>query len=123
MEQSGKNFSMVRGDTENLVVSIEVEGVATPLVTGDTVYFTMTKKGATRLETLATTPYLTKTITSFTDGLADIPFAHEDTADIVIDGEDGFNEYDIEVKAVFADGDQKTAMLAGTLKVYGGKSV
>jgi hypothetical protein len=122
MEQVGKTFSMVRGNTENIVVDIEVDGIATPLVTGDVVNFTMTKRGATRQETLCTTPTIIRAITTFPNGVADIEFAHEDTADIVITSESGMDEYDLEIGVVFADGDRKTPILGGLLKLYGAKN-
>lgn len=119
MEQNNKSFSMVRGDTENIVVSLETDGVATALVTGDTVNFTMRKTGANGLETLNGDIVLAKTITTFTNGVADIEFTNADTKDIVITGEEGYNEYVFEVEVLFADGERKTVLRGATLKIYG----
>ena len=118
MELVRTNASMTRGDTETLVVAIYNESdVLVPLVSGDTVTFTMKPKCADPLDTLAQTATLTKTVTSFTDGTAEIEFVHDDTKDIVITGA-GFNEYAYEIEVLFADNQRKTVM-NGTLKLWG----
>ena len=109
---------MTRGDTETLTVAIYNESdVLVPLVSGDTVTFTMKPKCADPLDTLAQTATLTKTVTSFTDGLAEISFASADTSSIEV-GDGGFNEYVYEIEVLFADNQRKTVM-NGTLKLWG----
>ena len=93
------NMSMVIGNTESFNVGAEIDGVDTPLVTGDTVYFTVKKS------TTATTKILQKTITSFTDGLAVVSLSASDTSSL----QAGKYVYDIKVN--FASGDEKTIVL------------
>jgi hypothetical protein len=109
---------MTRGDTETLTVAIYNESdVLVPLVTGDTVTFTMKPKCADLKDTLAQTATLSKVVTSFSAGLAEINFASADTASIEV-GEGGYNEYVYEIEVLFDDGERKTVM-NGTLKLWG----
>jgi len=90
------NMSMVKGDTSSLNVAVEIDGIDTPLVTGDTVYFTIKKS------TTATPKMLQKIITSFTDGVAVIALIASDTSSLEV----GTYVYDIQIN--FDTGDVKT---------------
>ena len=89
-------MSMYKGNTASFKVSSEIGGVDTPLVTGDTVYFTVKKS------TSATTKILQKIITSFIDGEAVISLDASDTSSLTA----GNYVYDIQIN--FASGDVKT---------------
>lgn len=76
MEIKGTNISMRKGNTENLSLSITLNGVAAPFVNGDVV------KLALKSHINDPEPVLAKTITTFTDGKAIINFTVNDTKDL-----------------------------------------
>jgi len=87
------NISIPWGNTGSFSVSATIDDVATSLVTGDTVYFTI------KNSTSATPKILQKTITSFTDGVASVSLTSADTKSL----KPGIYKYDI--KVIFANGD------------------
>lgn len=101
------NMSMVKGDTASFNVAVEIDGVDTPLVAGDTVYFTVKKS------TTATTKILQKTITSFTNGEAVITLAAADTSTLQV----GSYVYDIQIN--FVSGDVKTIVEPSEFELTG----
>ena len=87
MEVSGNNISMIRGDTDAIEISAEDgDGVAIPLVEGDTIYFTVKENTETDDKILQ------KIITDFTLGEALITLFPADTKDL----EAGVYVYDIQ---------------------------
>lgn len=74
MKVSGTDLSMIRGDSESIVLSLKKDGNIIPFNQGDTVYFTVKESSAT--EKIA----LQKIITEFNeDGTCIIEIEPEDT--------------------------------------------
>ena len=92
---SGTDLSMIRGDTETLVISCQEEdGTPRPFVAGDKVTMTVAAPLVPqRLE---------KTISIFVDGTAVITLTHMDTNDLPP------GEYTYDVQLTAADGTVKT---------------
>ena len=73
MKMDGTRLSMIRGDTETLLVTCEdATGAARPFEEGDTVHLTVGLENGIR-------KILQKTVTVFQDGGAVFHFGHEDT--------------------------------------------
>ena len=87
MDVSGTNLSMIRGDTEAISIAAEDgDGVAIPLVAGDTIYFTVKENTETDDKIIQ------KIVTEFTLGEALITLFPADTKDL----EAGVFVYDIQ---------------------------
>ena len=93
----GTTIEMFRGDSETLTVTArdKVTKVAIPLVTGDTVKFTVRRKENDVIT-------FQKVVTTFTDGNALVTILPADT----VGKEPGRYVYDVEI--TFAGGDVKT---------------
>lgn len=102
---AGTNIEMTRGDSEAIVVTFKQDGVAVPLVTGDTVYFTIKNKFT------ETEKVLQKIITEFVDGAAEIIIYPEDTKELQ------FKTYTYDVQVTFANGSVKTIIKPSSFKV------
>ena len=77
MKIKGTNISMTRGDSEAIKVTVkDTLGNVVPLVTGDTIYFTV------RDHMMSTTKIIEKIITEFDDGQALITIDPQDTNDL-----------------------------------------
>lgn len=88
MQITNSNMSMTRGDSESFTVFYtDASGINIPLVTGDTIYFTVKNSIYTK-DTI-----LQKVITEFNDGKAVIVITHIDTKDIPY----GLYYYDIQL--------------------------
>lgn len=98
MQISGTNISMIRGDSESIVVSCTIDGTETAFVDGDTVYFTV-KKYPTDTEKV-----LQKIVTTFTGGKAYIDIAPSDTKPLE------FLQYAYDIQISFADGTVQTVV-------------
>lgn len=93
------NITMVAGDTRTITVELRVGDAQQPLVTGDTVYFTVKEKACLDAKVLQ------KTVTAFTvDGLAVINIDPADTASL----ETKAYVYDIQI--TLADGKTYTVV-------------
>lgn len=89
----GTNLSMIRGDSESITVSLtDEQGSSTPLIDGDTIYFTV----KTTVHT--TSKILQKVVTLFEDGVAYIEITPEDTKSLI------FRDYVYDVQLTRADG-------------------
>jgi len=98
MRINGTSITMVRGDSEQINVSLTQDGAAVELVTGDTVYMTIRKS-------IAAAPNLSKTVTVFnSSGIAEIVLNPSDTKTMAYD------EYMYDVQVKFADGTVKTVI-------------
>jgi len=86
MDISSNTIVLNRGDTGSFSLGYEINDISVPLITGDTVTFTMSKN-------YGETPTLQKIATSFTDGEAVFSFTEADTIDIVIDAKERQNTY------------------------------
>ena len=98
MTVSGNRLIMTRGDSEAITVSLTEDGVARPLVAGDTVYFTV-KRTPNNVEKM-----LQKVVTTFTDGIALISIAPSDTASMA------FADYAYDIQINLANGTVKTVV-------------
>ena len=77
MKIQGTNISMTRGDSEVIKVTVkDTSGNVVPLVTGDTIYFTV------RENILNKTKIIEKIITEFDNGEALITINPQDTNDL-----------------------------------------
>lgn len=77
MKIKGTNISMTRGDSEAIKVTVkDTLGNTIPLVTGDTISFTV------REYMMSTTKVIEKIITEFDDGTALININPQDTNDL-----------------------------------------
>lgn len=95
MTINGTDISMLRGDTECLVVNCQTEdGQSRPFAEGDKVTFTVGTSFGRAL--------LTKTVTEFPDGTAVIVIAHGDTNELTP------GEYAYDVQLTARDGTVKT---------------
>lgn len=106
------NISMIRGDSYPFAVSYKLNGVATALVAGDTVYFTV-KKNVEDTEKV-----LQKVITDFVDGKAIIEILPSDKAAFWAGNIPVNYIYDVQIN--FASGLVKTVIGPSTLTVYPG---
>lgn len=95
----GTTLEMIRGDSETLTYWNEDELGVAPLVTGDTVYFTV------KIANTETAKQFQKVITTFVDGKAIVNILPADTKNL----EFGRYVYDFQVN--FANGDVKTPVI------------
>ena len=87
------DISMTRGDSETITVSCtDIDGLNLPMVTGDTIYFTIKEN------TRTTTKILQKVVTSFTDGKAIITLLPTDTKTLQ------YKQYFYDIQLTRADG-------------------
>lgn len=88
MKIQGNSLSMVRGDSESIVVSFEdSNGLSIPLVTGDIIYFTVKPSVNTSIKSFQ------KVVTTFVDGKAVIEILPVDTKTLRF----GIYVYDIQL--------------------------
>ena len=108
MNIQGSNLSMIRGDTETLLISCQTqEGLPRPFVQGDTVTLTVA-------EEIDLSPLLCKTVTTFTqDGAAQFDFTHTDTNDLL----PGRYCYDVQLDT--AQGEVKTIVPPSFFEIGG----
>ncbi|HZJ99386.1 MAG TPA: hypothetical protein VFC79_05245 [Tissierellaceae bacterium] len=77
MEIQGTNISMIRGDTQSIIISVkDKDGNKVPLITGDMIYLTVKQSINTEKKVLQ------KVVTQFEDGNAIIEITPDDTKDI-----------------------------------------
>jgi len=108
MKITRNNISMIRGDSETITVSCKDSNKADiPLVTGDTVYFTI-KNTVNDIEKI-----LQKVITEFVNGTAIIPISPEDTKTL------DFSTYVYDIQLKFADGTIKTIITPSEFTIEG----
>lgn len=108
MKLSGYDISMIRGDTEGIIVSVKTkDGELKPLVEGDTIYFTV-KKSIRTDEIL-----LQKVITTFYDGKAHININPSDTKGL------GYGTYTYDVQWTSSTGKVKTIVPPSDFKICG----
>ena len=106
MKISGSDISMVRGDSETIVVSVNNEdGSLRPLEEGDTIYFTVKKDAHTKEKALQ------KVITDFVDGTALIKIEPEDTRNLM------YRPYVYDIQLTEADGTVTTIIKKSTFRV------
>lgn len=106
MKISGSDISMVRGDSETIVVSVNNEdGSLRPLKDGDTIYFTVKKDAYTDEKALQ------KVITNFVDGTALIEIKPRDTRDL------RYRPYVYDIQLTEADGTVTTIIPKSTFRV------
>jgi hypothetical protein len=102
----GTNITLTRGDSANLTVEIkDSDGTQIPLVTGDTIYFTVKSSPST------TTKLLQKVITAFTGGLANIEILPADTSQMM------FGKYYYDIQYSRADGYVRTIVAPSNFTV------
>ena len=102
------NISMIRGDTEGIVVSVKTKnGKLKPLVEGDTIYFTV-KESIHTDEIL-----LQKVITTFDDGKAHINISPSDTKGL------RYGTYTYDVQWTSSTGKVKTIVPPSVFRVCG----
>ena len=108
MEIQGTNISMTRGDSEAIKVTVkDTLGNTIPLVTGDTIHFTVRKY------TLSTTKIIEKIITEFDDGEALITINPQDTNDL------SFASYVYDIQLTRENGTVKTIIPPSQLTITG----
>lgn len=73
MKIRGQNISMVRGDTENIIISCTEDDITKPFVSGDIIYFTV------KINTNTVDKILQKVITEFIEGKAMVEIEPNDT--------------------------------------------
>ena len=77
MKIQGTNISMIRGDSQSIIVSvIDTDDNKVPLITGDIIYLTVKDSVNTEEKVLQ------KVVTQFEDGNATIEITPDDTKDI-----------------------------------------
>ena len=77
MKIQGTNISMIRGDSQSIIVSVkDKDGNEVPLITGDIIYLTVKHSVNTEEKVLQ------KVVTQFEDGNAIIEITPDDTKDI-----------------------------------------
>ena len=109
MIYDGLNMSMFNGDDESFTFALEYDtGVAIPLVTGDSVVFTV----RTSIDAGSTT--LQKTITSFTAGEAVITIDAADTTSLTI------MTYIYDIQVTYLDGSVKTRVPPSSFTILKG---
>ena len=91
MTINGNDIRMIRGDTEQLVVTCQLsDGTERPFEEGDTITLTVAWPRGPEV--------LQKRVTSFPEGAADILIAHADTNELIP------AEYDYDVQLTAKDG-------------------
>ena len=108
MKIQGTNISMTRGDSEAIKVTIkDTLGNVIPLVTGDTIHFTV------REYIRSTTKIIEKIITEFDDGKAFISIDPEDTKNL------SYTSYVYDIQLTKADGTVKTIITPANFTITG----
>ena len=108
MKIQGTNISMTRGDSEAIKVTVkDTLGNIIPLITGDTIYFTV------RENILSTTKIIEKIITDFDDGKALININPQDTNDL------RFASYVYDIQLTKENGTVKTIIPPSQLRITG----
>ena len=108
MKIQGTNISMTRGDSEAIKVTVkDTLGDVIPLVTGDTIYFTV------RESMLDTTKIIEKIITEFDDGKALININPQDTNNL------RFVAYVYDIQLTKENGTVKTIIPPSQLMITG----
>lgn len=92
-------YQIVRGDSDSQTLIHKVNGVEVPLVTGDTVYFTVKKNYYTEDKIFQ------KVITVFDAGRATLNTDPTDTSDLE------FGEYVFDIQISYANGEVKTPIV------------
>ena len=108
MKIQGTNISMTRGDSETIKVTVkDTLGNAIPLVTGDTICFTV------REGMLSKTKIIEKIITEFDDGEALITISPQDTNNL------RFISYVYDIQLTKEDGSVKTIITPADFTITG----
>ena len=108
MKIQGTNISMTRGDSEAIKVTVkDTLGNIVPLVTGDTIYFTV------RDHMMSTTKIIEKIITEFDDGQALITIDPQDTNDL------RFASYVYDIQLTKENGNVKTIITPSNFTITG----
>ena len=108
MKIKGTNISMTRGDSEAIKVAVkDTLGNVIPLVTGDTIYFTV------RETMLNKTKIIEKIITEFDDGKALITIDPQDTNDL------NFVSYVYDIQLTKENGTVKTIITPSRFMITG----
>lgn len=108
MKIQGTNISMTRGDSEAIKVTVQdTLGNVIPLVTGDTIYFTVRKN------MLNTTKIIEKIITEFDDGEALITINPQDTNNL------SFTYYVYDIQLTRENGMVKTIIPPSQFRITG----
>lgn len=108
MRINGTTISMIRGDSESIIVSCkDSNGNPVPFKEGDTVYFTVKETVNTEVKMLQ------KVITEFEDGKAIIDIKPEDTKHF------RFQNYVYDIQLTRADGTVTTIIPPSKFKVKG----
>ena len=108
MKIQGTNISMTRGDSEVIKVSVkDTSGNVVPLVTGDTIYFTV------RENILNKTKIIEKIITEFDNGEALITINPQDTDHL------RFADYVYDIQLTKESGIVKTIITPSQLTITG----
>ena len=104
----GTNISMIRGDSQNITVSVkDKDGNKVPLTTGDMIYLTVKYNINTEEKVLQ------KVITQFEDGNANIEITPNDTKDIP------FNTYVYDIQLNRVDGTVSTIIPPSNFTIGG----
>lgn len=108
MKIHGTNISMTRGDSEAIKVTVkDTLGNIIPLVTGDTIHFTVREK------MLSTTKIIEKIITEFDDGQALITIHPQDTNNL------RFTSYIYDIQLTRENGSVKTIITPSQFTITG----
>ena len=108
MKIKGTNISMTRGDSEAIKVTVkDTLGNVIPLVTGDTIYFTV------REYVMSTTKVIEKIVTEFDDGEALITINPQDTGNLK------FTSYVYDIQLTKEDGSVKTIITPANFTITG----
>lgn len=108
MKIQGKNISMTRGDSEAIKVTVkDTLGNIIPLVTGDTIHFTV------RENVMHPTKVIEKIITEFDDGKALININPQDTGNLK------FATYYYDIQLTKEDGTVKTIITPAYFTITG----
>lgn len=108
MKVSGRNVSMIRGDSEVITISCtDAYGGNAPLVEGDTVYFTIKETIHDEEKVFQ------KIITDFTDGKAIVRIRPEDTKNL------SFKTYVYDTQISGLDGTVTTIVPPSDFKICG----
>lgn len=99
----GTNLEMIRGDTET--ITIEIDDETLKFIDGDVIHFTIKKSP------YETVKVLQKIVTSFSDGVATISIAPQDTAELK------FGSYWYDIQVTFSNGTVKTLVPPSTFKI------
>jgi len=106
MKINGTNISMIRGDTESIIVSYEnLDGTKIDFIAGDTIYFTVKQGTNTEKKSFQ------KVITEFNDGKAIFEITSEDTKDL------SYRTYKYDVQFNTSDGKKRTIIPASNFVI------